>query len=62
MTIIKLCFASILPDPAALLDELSNKKNTLETPVQSKTTEKPQNKEMLKTQQMLTVSNENQID
>ena len=62
MTIIKLCFASILPDPAALLDELSNKKNTLETTVQSKTTEKPQNKEMLNTQQMLNVSNENQID
>jgi hypothetical protein len=36
MTIIKLCFASILPDPAALLDELSSKKNTLETTVQSK--------------------------
>jgi len=38
------------------------KKNTLETTVLSKATEKPQNKEILNTQQMLNVSNENQID
>ena len=62
MTIIKLCFASILPDPAALLDELSSKKNTLETTVQSKATEKPQSKEMSNTKKVLNVYNENQID
>ena len=44
------------------LDELSKKKNSLETTVQSKATEKSQNKEMLNTQQMINVSNENQID
>ena len=60
MAIIKLCFASTLPDPAELLDKLSNETNNIETSLQPKSSEISKNKDNLKIQQNLNVSNENE--
>jgi len=61
MTIIKLCFASTLPDPAELLDKLSNDTNNNETSLKPKITESPENKDDLNSQQNSDVSIEKEI-
>ena len=60
MTIIKLCFASTLPDPAELLDKLSNDTNNNETSLKPKITEIPENKDDLNSQQNSNVSIEDE--
>ena len=60
MTIIKLCFASSLPDPAELLDKLSNDTNNNETSLKPKITESSENKDDLNSQQNSNISIENE--
>jgi DNA polymerase III subunit gamma/tau len=61
MTIIKLCFASILPDPAELLDKLSSDTNNNEPSLKPKIIQNAENKNDLNFQQISDVSTQNEI-